>query len=260
MTDQLTSNPPFNPAAVNQYIDEAESIARQADADGKLTSPFHLSPWPVREDRNAGVIRQLHQVAYLGSARAARDFYFESQRIANDRTLSAHGQAEKRVAAAEGHLKLLATFSDDLIPRAKRTLTGKLATIEASPEKTDVKTEIRFREIRDCYAALDDGARLREVGRALDEDDRETLSALLTAPAIRRCLLPEMRSRVEATLLERTFPAELGELNDLRAAIAVASETVDDAVRWIRSQADRPDFEAATHRMQLQAFRPHARG
>lgn len=258
MTNQLTSNPPFDPV-VNTYIDEQERLAREADAEGVLTSPYHLTGWPVAVSRTVGILKSLHDTAYAGSAREARAFIFECQRIANDRRLSSEGEFEKRQRTAEPHLEMLERFKNDLLKRAQTTLDAKAASMGATPA-ADVPTAMRHQAIWTWYERLDDSRRLDEVGKALDGDDQETLQALVSAPKVFAFMGPELRARIESTMLERRFPSQFGELNDLRGALAVASESVDNAVRFIRAMADRPDFEAATHRMQLQAFRAHARG
>jgi hypothetical protein len=238
-----------------QRINDDASLVRQADPTGVLTCPYYLPPWPVRQDTGDKTMGQLRDAAWAMAASLARDFFDELKRIANKQTLSDLGKLEARRAAAAPLLRRLDLLKNDLLGRAREQLVNREREIQVQPGQADVPTLLRYQAIWSWYQSLDKVARFDVVRQAMDEDDREALRALLTAPTAFRFVPPQIRDEIEATLTQRTFPTQTADLANLRTAISVAEQSIDGAVQFIREQTERPDVAAADHRSRLQAER-----
>jgi hypothetical protein len=143
---------------------------------------------------------------------------------------------QKTLADYEERLsRLLAVVTRKADELARDEITLK-RSLEGS--RNDALAEVRAAEIRSWYSRLgmeQQGGVLRE---ALDSDDREVLSALLSAPRAFR-LIPELlRRHIVLTLVNERAP----ELEHQRRAIRTAKFALDQARFFIHARTRSTQF------------------
>jgi hypothetical protein len=187
--------------------------------------------------------------AHIGIKNVLRDWREREHLIDINPMLTPAGKTDaKQKALPEFEAKLapyekVVAIHEDTVKELELQVGGVYKPGKESP--TDA---VRAGEIRSWFLKLPKGGRGGQVEvlhEALEENDRETLSAILTAPTAMKIIGPEMRAALIAACGEKEYPAETKKLEVARRRVAVAKFGLERVRELLRGNTPKPIRERA---------------
>jgi hypothetical protein len=220
-------------------MSEASSTkTKQAGEDRALPTDIYisrhktyLSAWDDEIPGHGSKLLEVYN-AWRAASAVLEKWRVKDAEINGNSQLTDEGKwAAKRSALADSENRL--SRSLEVVLREADDLERREMELKRSAEgsSSDASAEIRAGEIRSWYARLDKEEQLRMLREALDSDDREVLSSLLSAPRAFRLIPEQLQAHIVDTLVKRRAPEKAAALEPKRRAVRTAKLALDRAVR-----------------------------
>ena len=199
----------------------------QPQAPARFADVSKLSPSdPIR------TLTAIHaSVAPIGEKIAAA-----AAAIDADSTLSDEGRKLAREKAFADHVAATIAQHDQALRLASLRHDERAAALTTSAVKAATVSDERALRVAEYLRDMPEPDRNRLVLESIMSGDSETISAILSAPAIFRVTTPALRERALTALVNKHDAAKAQELADFNTLIASIHESFESLARFARDR------------------------